>query len=199
MTKLLLIRHGQTDWNLEGKYTGQADVPLNETGRAQAYEAAEFLKQVPIDAIVSSDLMRALETAAIVAGSSGCDVHIQTDPRLREIHQGVWQGMHFNEIKRRYGAEFSARKANPLDVAPPGGETVGEVRERVIDAIRSICKQYPDGVVVIVAHGLALAIVRCWLTQHPITDVWSLIPPNAKVIRGQYSVPSDSSLLVAAD
>ena len=187
MTTLLLIRHGQTDWNLEGKYTGQADIPLNETGRAQAYEAAELLRQQPVDAIFSSDLMRALETAAIVAGKSECGVNIQTDPRLREIKQGVWEGMHFNEIKRRFSVEFAARERNPLEVAAPGGETVGEVQQRVLSAIREICAQYPSGVVVIVAHGLALAIVRCWLLQHPIKDVWSFIPPNAKVLREKYA------------
>ena len=68
MTTLLLIRHGETEWNLEGKYTGHADIPLNETGRIQAKEVAQTVAQGAIDAIFSSDLMRALETAAIVAG-----------------------------------------------------------------------------------------------------------------------------------
>ena len=123
MTKLLLIRHGQTDWNLEGKYTGQADIPLNETGRAQAHDAAELMRRRPVDAIFSSDLVRALETAAIVAGKSESGVNIQTDVRLREINQGVWEGMHFDEIKRRYGAELAAREAQPLDFAAPKGST----------------------------------------------------------------------------
>ena len=182
MTTLLLIRHGQTDWNLEGKYTGQADIPLNETGRAQAYEAAELVRHQPVDAIISSDLMRALETAAIVAGKSESGVNIQTDSRLREINQGVWEGMHFDDIKNRYGAELAAREAQPLDFAAPKGETVGEVRERVLAAIQDICDQHPAGLVVIVAHGLVLAIVRCWLMEYAINDVWSFIPPNAKVL-----------------
>lgn len=182
MTTLLLIRHGETEWNLEGKYTGHADIPLNETGRLQAKEVARTVAQGAIDAIFSSDLMRALETAAIVAGKCKSKANIQTDPRLREINQGVWEGMHFDDIKSKFATEFAARQADPLGVSAPGGETVGEVRKRVLESLRDICEQYPNGRVVVVAHGLALAIVRCSLLKHPIQDVWSFIPPNAEVI-----------------
>lgn len=196
MTILLLIRHGQTAWNLEGKYSGQADIPLNETGRIQAQQVAKQIILEPVDAIFSSDLMRALETAAIVAGSCanvaenhhGVSVNVQTDPRLREINQGVWEGMHYDEIQGKYAAEFAAREANPLEVAAPGGETVGQVRKRVLAAVQEICNQYPDGRVVIVAHGLALAIVRSCLMKQPIHNIWSLVPSNAEVVRIRCSV-----------
>lgn len=182
MTTLLLIRHGQTEWNLEGKYTGQADIPLNETGRLQALQVALEVKQWSIDAIFSSDLMRALETATIVASKCHCGTNVQTDPRLREINQGVWEGMHFDDIKSRFATEFAARQTDPLTVSAPDGETVGVVRKRVMEALRDICQQYPNGRVVVVAHGLALAIVRCCLLKQPIQDVWLFIPPNAEII-----------------
>ncbi len=183
MTTLYLIRHGQTQWNLEGKYTGQSDIPLNETGRAQAKAAGLNPSFPPPDAIFSSDLIRAVETAELVAAGWGYVGKIEIDSRLREINQGVWEGMHFDEIKARFAEEFAAREANPLDVAAPGGETVGEVKARVVAAIDEICGRYPHGKIGIVAHGLALAIVRAWLAGHPIQDVWSLIPPNAQIIK----------------
>ncbi len=183
MTILYLIRHGQTQWNLEGKYTGQSDIPLNDTGRAQARMAGLATDFSPPDMIFASDLIRAVETAELVAAGWGYKGEIKIDSRLREINQGVWEGMHFNDIKAKFAQEFAAREANPLEVAAPGGETVGQVQERVVAAINEICGRYPNGSVGIVAHGLALAIVRAWLTQHPIQDVWSLIPPNAQIIR----------------
>lgn len=178
-TTLLLIRHGQTEWNLLGKYTGQSDIPLTDRGREQARQLAIALKVNPPDAVVSSDLIRAQETAKILTQPFHLPVH--TDPRLREINQGVWEGMYFDDIKAKYAQEFAARQTNPLEVAPPGGETVGEVRERVITAVNDIAQKYPDQRVAIVAHGLALALIKAYLTNYPLIQVWDLIPPNAQV------------------
>jgi len=178
-TTLLLIRHGQTEWNLLGKYTGMSDIPLTDKGREQAQRLAVELKANPPDAVVSSDLIRARETAEILATPFNLPVH--TDPRLREINQGLWEGMHVDDIKAKYAQEFAARQANPLEVAPPGGETVGQVRERVVTAVNDIAQKYPDQRVAIVAHGLALALIKVYLTNYPITQVWDLIPPNAQV------------------
>jgi len=181
VTVLYLIRHGQTDWNLQGRYTGQSDIPLNTTGEQQASAAAAQLEGVKLDAIVSSDLQRARHTAEIIAAQMGLPV--QTDPRLREINQGLWEGMHFTEIKTQYEEAFKQRKNNPLTVAPPGGETVGQVQTRVLAALRDICAQYPHQQVAVVSHGLSLAIIKASLSGHPIQRVWELIPPNAQVER----------------
>ncbi|MFK7803552.1 MAG: histidine phosphatase family protein [Anaerolineae bacterium] len=194
MTTLFLIRHGQTAWNLEGKYTGQSDIPLNETGRIQAARLVYEISQKSIDSIFASDLDRAIETAKIALRECtdrfGVVIPIQTDARLREINQGVWEGMHFDEIKRRFGTEFAAREADPLKVSAPGGETVGEVQDRVLSAVHDICQDNVNGRVAIVGHGLALAIIRGWLLESPIKDVWSLIPPNAEII--EVDVPAES-------
>lgn len=197
MTILYLIRHGQTQWNVEGKYTGQSDIPLTDIGRDQAKLAAEQAKSNPPTAIYSSDLIRAVETAELVAAGCGFTETIQLDPRLREINQGVWEGMHFNDIKAKFADEFAAREANPLTVSAPEGETVGEVQARVLEAIHDICRSHPNEPVAIVAHGLALALVRAWITNHPIADVWSLIPPNAQIIT--YSLASESLARMAHD
>lgn len=96
MTRLILVRHGETDWNVEGRYQGHSDVPLNARGRAQAARLAEALRGSDIRAIYSSDLARARETAEALAHATR--LAVQHDPRLREIDQGDWEGMLFLEI-----------------------------------------------------------------------------------------------------
>ena len=177
-TTLLLIRHGQTDWNVQGRYTGQSDIPINETGREQARRLAAELKALPPDVIYASDLIRAHETAEIIA--TACGVALYADHRLREINQGVWEGMLFPDIKAKFAREFAARKADPLTVAAPKGETVGQVRERVLAAVQAIVRKHPGQRVAIVAHGLVLAIIKGYVIDHPITKVWDLIPANAE-------------------
>lgn len=176
--RLSLIRHGQTEWNAEGRYTGQTDIPLNDVGRAQARQLVEQLKENPPDAIFSSDLKRATETAAIIANRFEVAVHV--DRRLREINQGVWEGMHFDEIRKRYAEEFAARIAKPLDVAPPGGESIGQVQKRVLSAVAEIMQKNQGSHVAIVAHGLVLAIIKAHFENYPISRVWDLIPSNAQ-------------------
>jgi alpha-ribazole phosphatase len=178
MTELILIRHGETDWNVEGRYQGQSNVPLNEHGREQARRLAAKLRGVQVAAIYSSDLARARETAEILSEATGTPLFL--DPRLREIHQGLWEGMLFQDIRRRYAEAFQRRKTDPLKVAPPEGETVGQLRRRVLSALKTILEAYPHNQVAIVSHGLALAIMRVTLNKLPIEHVWDYIPPNAE-------------------
>jgi alpha-ribazole phosphatase len=176
MTHLYLVRHGQTDWNVEGRWQGQADVPLNARGRQQAAQVARALSKLGLVAIYSSDLLRARETADTLAALTGLEV--QLDPRLREIHQGQWQGMLVTEIQERYGEAFQRRKDDPLNVAPPGGETVLQVKERVVDAIEDIIQQHPQERVAVVSHGFALAVIQVHYQNRPVTDAWKMIPEN---------------------
>ncbi|MEM6405111.1 MAG: histidine phosphatase family protein [Pseudomonadota bacterium] len=178
MTTLLLIRHGETDWNVEGRYTGQSDIPLNNTGRKQAEDLANRLQNNPPDVIISSDLRRARETANAIAAV--CNITIHTDARLREIHQGVWEGMLLPDIKTRFSKAFAAQRENPLTVSAPDGETVGQVHDRVFSALKDILHTYPGHRIAIVAHGLVLALVKTQVYHHPITKVWDLLPPNAE-------------------
>ncbi len=178
MTKLVLIRHGETDWNLEGRYQGQSDIPLNANGMLQAKELAEMLRAQHFDAIYSSDLLRARLTAEILARTTGAPLHV--DPRLREINQGQWEGMLFSEIRQRYPELIAQRRNDPLSVIPPGGESIEQVRERVLAALKAIVTAHPDGEVAIVSHGLALAIIKVHLSDLPISNVWDQIPENAQ-------------------
>ncbi len=176
MTRFILIRHGETDWNIEGRWQGQADVPLNARGREQAAKLARSLSETSIAAIYSSDLSRARETAERLAQVSGLQVCI--DPRLREIHQGEWQGQLFTDIQAKYADEFHQRKKHPMSMAPPGGETAFQVRERVLGAIQDIGHKHLGRTVAIVSHGFAIAVLLAHYQNVPIEQVWDLIPEN---------------------
>lgn len=180
MTHLCLIRHGQTDWNLEGRYQGQGDVPLNAAGRTQAYALAGQLDGRIFKALYASDLKRAMETAEIV--SEFVNLPVNPEPRLREIDQGEWEGELVEVIKSRYAELWSHRSQDPAGVRPPGGETVREVAERVHAALDDIAIIHPKGSVLIVSHGLALATVICKVQNIPVGQAYSVIPDNARPV-----------------
>jgi len=179
MTNLYLVRHGETDWNREGKYTGQSDIPLNEAGRRQAQKTAEKLREYEPQIIYSSDLMRAYETAQII--SRVVSAPIMTDKRLREINQGDWEGMHVDEIKDKFNGLFKAREKDPFNVSSPQGETMGEVYQRVYEVLKKILADHPQDRVVITAHGVVLAIIRLMAVREPIDRVFEYIPENAVI------------------
>lgn len=181
MTKLYLIRHGETDWNKQGKYTGQMDIPINEIGREQAKKVAEEMKTLEPVVIYSSDLKRALETAQAI--SEELNIPIIKDERLREIRQGEWEGMHVNKIKMQYTEEFAARKENPLTVAAPGGESIGDVEIRVRSLLVDITQKHPNSEVVVSSHGIVLGIIRTIAEGIPVSEVFNNIPENATLYK----------------
>ena len=142
MTRILLARHGETDWNVERRYQGHADRPLNDTGRRQADELSRSLRDEPIVAVYASDLRRASETAEIVARSLDLPLHL--DDRLREIDVGSWQG----------------RSHSELDGALWDGETQDAHRERVVGAVLDIARHHAGGCVLVVTHGGSLRRVQ---------------------------------------
>jgi alpha-ribazole phosphatase len=180
MTQLCLVRHGQTDWNLERRYQGQSDTPLNENGRAQAKALADQLKGQTFAAIYSSDLMRARETAKTIASEIGLPV--QVEPRLREINQGEWEGVLVEEIKARYAGLWSQRTIDPASIRPPGGETVAEVAERVYAALDDIARRYPYENVLVVSHGLSIATAICRARGIPVGQAYAVIPENVQPV-----------------
>lgn len=180
MTQLCLIRHGQTDWNLEGRYQGQSDVPLNPTGLAQAQSLAEQLKGQTFAAVYSSDLMRARQTAEPVAQISG--ITMRLEPRLREINQGKWEGVLVEDIKAYYAELWSQRTIDPASIRPPGGETVGEVATRIYAALDDISVLFPSERVLVVSHGLSIATVICRARNIPVGHAYTVIPENVQPI-----------------
>jgi phosphoserine phosphatase len=149
MTTILLVRHGETDWNRERRVQGHSDTPLNETGRTQARALLEEIVGEEIDAVYSSDLLRAHETARIVAEARGLEVTAIRD--LRERHFGSWEGLTGDEILVRF--------PDAADGPWGDGETKQEMRRRVLDALQRIAEAHPDGRVLVVSHGGPLRAV----------------------------------------
>ncbi len=178
MTELWLIRHGETDWNLQGRLQGQADPPLNETGWRQAHEVAGRLAGNHFSAVYSSDLLRARQTAEVIGNRVG--LAVRYDARWREVNHGQWDGMLTDEVAARYPEAWLARRAKPLEVAPPGGETVLAVAARTRAAASDVAARHPGGRVIVVSHGLALATLICQGRGHPLSEAFDRIPPNAQ-------------------
>ena len=177
MKRFCLVRHGQTDWNLEGRYQGQSDVPLNQIGRAEAQSLARRLIGQSFAAIYTSDLKRARETAEIIA--KVLHLPVTPEPRLREINQGDWEGQFVEVIKAHYAELWRQRTIDPASFRPSGGESVAEVAERVHAAVRNIAHLYPTRSVLIVSHGLALATIICRGRGIPVGKAYDQIPENA--------------------
>jgi probable phosphoglycerate mutase len=153
MPTIVFLRHGETDWNVEGRLQGQRDVPLNETGRAQARRNGATLKSlipgVTAFDFVASPLSRARETMEIVREALGIDPRAyRTDDRLREATFGRWEGLTSAEIRAREPGDFAAREGNKWGIAPPGGESYERLATRVRPWLREI-----TGATVVVAHG----------------------------------------------
>jgi 2,3-bisphosphoglycerate-dependent phosphoglycerate mutase len=154
VTTLILARHGETDWNRDGRFQGHADPPLNDRGRAQARDLAAALADEPIEAVYSSDLLRAHETAQIVAASKGLSVVV--DPDLRERDVGAWSGLTLPEIEERYPEELRAFRERRGSI----GESHDALSRRVVAAARRISDAHADGQVLVVTHGGALRMLR---------------------------------------
>jgi probable phosphoglycerate mutase len=158
VTTILLARHGETDWNREGRFQGWADPPLNEAGREQARALAERLRDTPFDAVYSSDLRRAHETAAIVAAPHG--VPVVSDPDLREIDVGSWSGLTRTEIEERFpGAEHH------------DGESRTEHLARVLAAVERIARTHHGQRILIVSHGGSLRTLRRHCIGEPVHPI----------------------------
>jgi len=150
----VLWRHGQTIWNAEHRFQGQSDIPLDETGQAQAERAARLLAALHPDLIVSSDLTRAAATAAALGRLAGLEVALDKD--LRERHGGCWEGLTDTEIRTRYPVEHA-------NWTPPDGEPSSVVAERVAGALHRVAEAASEpgvatGLAVVVSHGAALRL-----------------------------------------
>ncbi|MDQ6781986.1 MAG: histidine phosphatase family protein [Actinomycetota bacterium] len=152
--RLVLARHGQTTWNVEGRFQGQADPPLDATGWVQAERLASALVGLRPDVLVSSDLLRALQTASTV--SVACGLEVTVDPALREVDLGGWEGLYRHQAAERFPDEHRAWSEGG-DPRRGGGESQDQAGVRAAASVRRILGTDTDGAtVVIVAHGLVL-------------------------------------------
>lgn len=154
-TRLVLVRHGQTDYNREGRLQGQVDIPLNENGIEQAESLAAAVAENPPDVIVASPLVRALDTARII--SAGTSLEVTTDEAFLERSFGQWEGLKGEEIRRRWPQEHGDWRAH-RPVLGLEVEDRPEVGERVAVACRELVSKHAGGTVMVVAHGAAITL-----------------------------------------
>jgi broad specificity phosphatase PhoE len=165
----VLIRHGETDWNRGRRVQGREGAPLNAAGHEQSKALARQLWEAPFQAVYSSALPRAVETASYVAGPHG--VSVVTDPRLNEIDHGEWEGVAEADLPdpdlyRRW-------REDPSSCTPPGGESLLAVRDRAVAALRDIAGRHPSegGLVGIVSHQIVLAVLKCYVLDRPLSQI----------------------------
>ncbi len=164
---IYLVRHGETDDNVSGVPQGLRDVPPNARGREQAQAVARWFEGRDLAAVVSSPLTRTLEVARAIA--TGRDLEVQTDERLVEFDQGDLDGLPIAEIRDRYPDFIQRwRDEDPTDLRMPGGETYGEVQERMVGAIEDVAARHPDAAAAVVSHNLAIKSALCHALSVPL-------------------------------
>ena len=171
-TRLLLARHGQTAWNVQCRYMGQLDIPLDSTGQHQAALLGRKLAGETLAAIYTSDLLRARETASAIVSYHNCP--LINEPRLREMDFGAWQGMTYPEIQKTDKLNLEAWEADRLKNAPPGGETLCQFSSRIEAVYREIIQAHSEETVLMVAHGGLLKILVCLVLGLPPGRYWQI-------------------------
>ena len=179
MTKIILVRHGQTKWNLMGRYQGQSDIELSETGMLQAETLANNFPAAEISAVYSSDLQRAYKTASYIADTFGLNVVAKSG--LRELAFGQWEGLTYKEIEAQWPEMLADFFTHPDKAVIPAGETFATLQQRGVAAIQEIVKNHPGQNVVVAAHGAIIRTILAETLHMPLRYIWSLRQDNTAV------------------
>lgn len=169
---IILARHGETEWNVGEVFRGRADIDLNEMGRKQAALLAAYLSQDKIETVYSGPLKRALNTARTIASDHG--IHVQIAPGLDDLNFGEWEGLQVEVVRQRYSEPFALWVGHPELVTLPGGETLGQVRERAMKVVEEAVKVY-SGTVVIVTHRVVIKILTLALLGLDNSHFWNVV------------------------
>ncbi|MGK7935464.1 MAG: histidine phosphatase family protein [Xenococcaceae cyanobacterium] len=182
--RLLLVRHGETQWNKESRFQGIKDIPLNENGKAQGRKAAEFLKDVEINFAVTSSMLRPKETAELILEHHP-DVTLESNPQLQEICHGLWEGKLEAEIESDFPGLLTQWKEAPETVQMPEGENLQQVWDRAIAAWDKIVKahNHPDSpqTGIVVAHDAINKVIICYLLGLKPDNFWNIKQGNGAV------------------
>jgi len=200
VTRILLARHGETEWNTIRRVQGWTDIPLSPRGIAQAEALADRLTRIPLSAVYSSDLSRAVQTAAPTAARQGREV--QAMPELREKGFGEWEGLTQADLERDYPDLWRRyHVARDLDALVPGGETWPQVQERLAGALRRILAAHPapDETVLLVGHGGSGRAVILEALQAPLPTLLRLHLDNASLSRLDFPSAGDSRVVFLND
>jgi alpha-ribazole phosphatase len=163
-----LLRHGETEWNAANRICGRSDVPLSEAGRRQAKRLAERLKPISFEALYSSPLKRAIETARFISERIGLEPVV--DDRLVELDYGQWEGKTLEEIMKNDPKTLRAWEADPGRVTPPGGESGLEAQQRVVHFLDSLAAKHRKSQVAVVLHKTVCRLAICYVLGMPPSD-----------------------------
>ena len=179
MGRWFLVRHGETEWNVQGRLQGHADIALSQKGREQARMIAHRLAGLPLDVAYCSDLCRANETAAIILEDR--DIPLHRTQELRERYYGVFEGLTVEERTSRYPEMFAASLVKDLDFAPTGGETTRQTSARTASFVANTRERHPDETVLIVGHGGSLRSAFMALMELPLEANWRFVMANCSL------------------
>ena len=179
MLKLFLIRHGETEWNRIGRLQGHSDTNLSPEGLQQAQIFVKHLPFQHVDAIYSSDLSRAVETAKVIADKF--NLPVKKMPILREMNYGIWEGRDIAELIEESPKEFGKFFTDPERCHPPRGETFLECQARLMIGIREIIADHDNQNVVVVSHGAAIRLIISAALDIPIHRLWAISQVNMAV------------------
>ena len=172
MTRLVVVRHGRTEWNRVERFRGRADIQLDEVGIRQAEAAAARIAEWQVSAIYSSPLNRALSTAEILARPFSLEVKLL--PGIIDIDYGEWQGLSTEEATAKYGDLYSTWLNSPHQVKFPAGESLAEVRERAASAVGDLIAQHPKETIVLVSHKVVCQILILSLLGLDNSHFWEI-------------------------
>lgn len=169
-TRIILVRHGETDWNVSHRVQGRADIPLNERGLKQASFVADFLQKEKVDAIYTSPLSRAKTTAETIRGNREIPFFIEEG--FTEVNLGLWDGHTPEEMDALFPHAYDQWKEDPLQVVPPEGESFQEVQKRAVAALERIVREQEGKTVVIVSHMGCLSTVLLHISKKSLSLLW---------------------------
>lgn len=176
--ELVLVRHGETEYNRADVFRGRVDLPLNERGREQAEAAARYLEGVDFEAFYSSPLQRSMQTAGAIAAPHGGEV--KPLEYFIDVDYGEWSGKNIAEIRKTWPQEFAVWANNPEEAAFPGGEPVREVRERLRKGLEWMSSRH-EGTVLLVGHKLINRLVICIVLDLPTRGIWRVEQSNGAI------------------
>ncbi|MFW6278643.1 MAG: alpha-ribazole phosphatase [Bacillota bacterium] len=169
-TELIIIRHGETDWNKQHKYQGQQDIDLNQQGYQQARQTGSYLASRKIDALYSSDLKRAYHTAQKI--NQYQELEIQCQKKLREMDFGTWEGLTYQEIKEKNPQLLAEWNRDPAKINPPRGENLQIVQQRAKKCFQEIIADNEGKKVLIVSHGGVIKVFLATILNMDLKNYW---------------------------
>jgi alpha-ribazole phosphatase len=179
LTKVFLIRHGETLWNKERKYQGHTNIPLSAEGIQQAGAVAAQLAGEKLAGVYASDLDRAFITAQIIAQPH--HIPVVGMPELREVGFGQWEGLTYNAIHDRWPEEMGKLYTHPGEIVIPGGESFAQLQQRAVQAMDVLVQKHPEETIVVVSHGGTIRTLLCEVLGVELNNIWNIRQDNAAI------------------